>query len=57
MNLPQFISLLIAVGLLIWFVYKYIPMNREVRRVLTIVLTVAIAYGIAVFFDVLDFLN
>jgi len=57
MNFQQFVLFLMVVGILMWFVYKYIPMNREIRKVLTIVLAVTIAFGIAIFFDVFNFLE
>lgn len=55
MNFPQFVSLLIFVGILIWFAYRYIPMNKEIRKVLPLVLAVTITFGVAIYFDVFNF--
>lgn len=57
MDLVQFVSFLMVVVILMWFVYKYIPMNRKIRQVLTIVLAVIVALWIANFFDVFNFLE
>ena len=57
MNFSQFASLLVVVGILVWLVYKCIPMNRDIRKVLTIVLAVTIAFGITTYFDVFNFLE
>lgn len=57
MNFLQFVLFSTVVWILMWFVYEDIPMNREIRKILTIVLTVTIAFWVANFFDVFNFLQ
>lgn len=55
MNFAQFVSFIMFVGILMWFVYKHIPMNRQIRKILTVVLAVSIGLGTAIFFDMFNF--
>ncbi len=57
MNLVPFLLFLTLVGMLMWFVHKYIPVGREIRRVLTIALAVIVLLWIAHVFDMFDFME
>ena len=54
MDLVQFVLILMVIGFLMWVFHKYIPVTKETRRVLTIVLAVIIALWFANFFDMFD---
>lgn len=55
MDIVQFVLILMVIGFLMWLFHKYIPVTKEIRRALTIVLAVIIALWFANFFDMFDF--
>lgn len=53
MPLINFIVILVVVGLLLWLVNNYIPMDRKIRRILNIVVVVLVVVWLLQVFGIL----
>ena len=42
MDLIQFVVVLIAVGVLLWLVNNYIPMDYKIKQILNVVVVIAV---------------
>jgi len=42
MDLVQFVLVLIVIGVLLWMVNNFIPMDRKIRQILNIVVVIAV---------------
>lgn len=57
MDLVQFVIVIIVVGVLLWLVNNYIPMDSKIKRILNIVVVVALILWILKVFGLLSFLQ
>jgi hypothetical protein len=57
MDLVQFALVIIVVGVLLWLVNDYIPMDSKIKRILNIVVVVALIIWILKVFGLLSFLR
>lgn len=57
MDLVQFVVIIIVVGVLLWLVNTYIPMDRKIKQILNIVVVVALILWILKVFGLLSFLQ
>lgn len=57
MSLISLIVALIVVGLLLWLVNTYIPMDATIKRILNIVVIIAVVLWLLKAFGVLDSLG
>jgi hypothetical protein len=57
MDLVQFALVIIVVGVLLWLVNDYIPMDSQIKRILNIVVVVALIIWILKVFGLLSFLR
>ena len=57
MDLVQFELVIIVVGVLLWLVNTYIPMDTQIKRILNIVVVVALIIWILKVFGLLGFLR
>jgi hypothetical protein len=57
MDLVQFVVIIIVVGVLLWLVNNYIPMDRKIKQILNIVVVVALILWILKVFGLLSFLQ
>jgi hypothetical protein len=57
MDLVQFAFVIIVVGVLLWLVNDYIPMDSKIKRILNIVVVVALIIWILKVFGLLSFLR
>ena len=57
MDLVQFALAIIVVGVLLWLVNTYIPMDTQIKRILNIVVVVALIIWILKVFGLLGFLR
>lgn len=57
MDLVQFVIILIVVGLLLWMVNNYIPMDRKIKQILNIVVVIAVVLWVGNLFGVFDSLR
>jgi hypothetical protein len=57
MDLVQFALVIIVVGVLLWLVNTYIPMDSQIKRILNIVVVVALIIWILKVFGLLSFLR
>lgn len=57
MSLLSIIITLIVVGLLLWLVNTYIPMDRKIKNILNIVIVIAVVIWLLRAFGVLDSLK
>jgi len=57
MDLVQFALVIIVVGVLLWLVNTYIPMDTQIKRILNIVVVVALIIWILKVFGLLGFLR
>ncbi len=57
MDLVQFSLVIIVVGVLLWLVNGYIPMDSQIKRILNIVVVVALIIWILKVFGLLSFLR
>jgi hypothetical protein len=54
MDLIQLVIVLIVVGVLLWLVNKYIPMDAKIKNILNIVVVIAVVLWLLNVFGVLD---
>jgi hypothetical protein len=54
MSLVSLIVVLIVVGLLLWLVNNYIPMDGKIKQILNIVVVIAVILWLLQAFGVLD---
>ncbi len=57
MDLVQFVVIIIVVGVLLWLVNTYIPMDSKIKQILNIVVVVALIIWILNVFGLLGFLR
>ena len=57
MDLVQFVVVLIVVGILLWLVNNYIPMDRKIKQILNIVVVIAVILWVLNVFGVLSSLR
>jgi hypothetical protein len=57
MDLVQFALVIIVVGVLLWLVNTYIPMDSKIKQLLNIVVVVALVIWILKVFGLLSFLR
>lgn len=54
MDITQFVIILIVVGVLLWLVNNYIPMDRKIKQILNIVVVIAVILWVGNLFGVFD---
>ena len=57
MDLIQVVVVLIVVGVLLWLVNTYIPMDSKIKQILNIVVVVAVILWLLKVFGLLGFLR
>jgi hypothetical protein len=57
MDLVQFVLVIIVVGVLLWLVNNYIPMDSKIKQILNIVVVIALILWILKVFGLLGFLQ
>jgi hypothetical protein len=57
MDLVQFVLVLIVVGVLLWLVNNYIPMDTKIKQILNIVVVIAVVLWVLKVFGVLSSLR
>jgi hypothetical protein len=57
MDLVQFVLIIIVVGVLLWLVNNYIPMDSKIKQILNIVVVIALILWILKVFGLLGFLQ
>lgn len=57
MDLIQFVLVIIVVGVLLWLVNNYIPMDAKIKQILNIVVVIALVLWILKVFGLLSFLQ
>jgi hypothetical protein len=57
MDLVQFVVVLIVVGVLLWLVNNYIPMDRKIKQILNIVVVIAVILWVLNVFGVFSSLR
>jgi uncharacterized membrane protein YidH (DUF202 family) len=57
MDLVQFVVVLIVVGILLWLVNNYIPMDRKIKQILNIVVVIAVILWVLNVFGMLSSLR
>jgi uncharacterized membrane protein YidH (DUF202 family) len=57
MDLIQVVIVLIVVGVLLWLVNNYIPMDSKIKQILNIVVVVAVILWLLKVFGLLGFLR
>ena len=57
MSLVSLLIVLIVVGVLLWLVNTYIPMDRKIKNILNIVVVILVVLWLLRAFGVLDSLN
>lgn len=57
MDLIQVVIVLIVVGVLLWLVNSYIPMDSKIKQILNIVVVVAVILWLLKVFGLLAFLR
>ncbi|WP_254064111.1 Thivi_2564 family membrane protein [Microcystis aeruginosa] len=57
MDLVQFMVVIIVVGVLLWLVNNYIPMDSKIKQILNIVVVIALVLWILKVFGLLSFLK
>lgn len=57
MDLIQFVLVIIVVGVLLWLVNNYIPMDGKIKQILNIVVVIALVLWILKVFGLLSFLQ
>jgi hypothetical protein len=57
MDLVQFVVVLIVVGVLLWLVNNYIPMDSKIKQILNIVVVIAVVLWVLNVFGVLSSLR
>ncbi|BAZ41500.1 hypothetical protein NIES4101_74660 [Calothrix sp. NIES-4101] len=57
MDLVQFVIVLIVVGVLLWLVNNYIPMDRKIKQILNIAVVIAVVLWVLKVFGVLGSLS
>jgi hypothetical protein len=57
MSLIHVVIILIAVGVLLWLVNTYIPMDGKIKRILNVVVVIAVVVWLLQMFGLLDAIN
>lgn len=57
MSLVTLLIVLIVVGVLLWLVNTYIPMDRKIKNILNVVVVILVVLWLLRAFGVLDSLN
>ena len=57
MSLVSLLIVLIVVGVLLWLVNTYIPMDRKIKNILNVVVVIIVVLWLLRAFGVLDSLN
>lgn len=57
MDLVQFVIILIVIGVLLWLVNNFIPMDKKIKKILNIVVVVGVVLWIGNLFGVFDSLR
>ncbi len=57
MSLVSVLLVLIVVGVILWLVNSYIPMDRKIKNILNIVVVIVVVLWLLRAFGVLDSLN
>ena len=57
MNLINLVIVLIVVGVLLWLVNTYIPMDRKIKNILNVVVVIAVVIWLLQVFGVLGSLD
>jgi cation transporter-like permease len=54
MDIMQFAIILIVIGVLLWAVNHFIPMDRKIKQILNIVVVIAVILWVGNLFGVFD---
>ena len=54
MDIMQFVIILVIVGVLLWLVNNFIPMDRKIKQILNIVVVIAVILWVGNLFGVFD---
>jgi hypothetical protein len=57
MTLLNIIIVLVVVGLVLWLINNYIPMDRKIKSILNVVVVIAVALWLLQAFGLLNALN
>ena len=57
MSLVSLVIVLIVVGILLWLVNTYIPMDEKIKRVMNIVVLIVVVIWLPQVFGILDSIN
>jgi hypothetical protein len=57
MSLVSLVVVLIVVGLLLWLVNTYIPMDEKIKRVMNVVVLIVVVVWLLQVFGILDSIN
>jgi hypothetical protein len=57
MTLLNIIVVLVVVGVLLWLINNYIPMDRKIKSILNVVVVIAVALWLLQAFGLLNALN
>lgn len=57
MSLVSVLLVLIVVGVILWLINSYIPMDRKIKNILNIVVVIVVVLWLLRAFGVLDSLN
>jgi hypothetical protein len=53
-DIMQLVIILIVIGVLLWLVNNYIPMDRKIKQILNIVVVIAVILWVGNLFGVFD---
>jgi len=57
MDLVQFVIILVVIGFLLWMVNNYIPMDRKIKKILNLVVVIAVVLWVGNLFGIFDSLR
>lgn len=57
MNLITVVLALVVLGVVLWLVFKYVPMDADVRQIIKVVVIVAVVLWLLSVFGLLDALK
>jgi len=57
MSLITFVLVLVVVGVILWLVEKYVPMDPQIKQIIRIVVLIAIVLWVLQLFGLLDLAN
>jgi cation transporter-like permease len=54
MEITQFVIILVVIGVLLWLVNHFIPMDRKIKQILNTVVVIAVVLWVGNLFGVFD---